>query len=1091
MYNYLVQKYRKESKKMKKISLAKIASLIFVCVMLFAALAIGVYADETTESIVPKDVFTFKGYSIDEDGNACFGFTLNPSAKEEYEYQLGTTVDIGLVIAIYEDGNTPLDAEGNPTGKAYKKSLNDIQSTSYSYKLVNFESLGSTKYVITPYVSNGTNVYYYENGEVSETVGGISYDEIVLATHEHTEVIDAAVAATCTETGLTEGKHCETCGEVLVAQEVIPALGHNYVDGYCSACESVDPDYYFPMTIPEALNAELGTNVIVSGTVCEIYQPWSDQYGNISVYITDDEGNKFLCFQMSPNVVKGDIITVTGEIGEFNGVKQLAKGGTAVINGHDDSYDVGPAEMTIAEALAAADGTDVIVTGTVIRIDGAWNSSYGNMNVTIKDEKGDELYIYRLSTQVALHDIITITGAMATYNGARQIGAGATADKIGTHTCSDFTEATCEKLAACVFCGTTTGELAAHNYVDGVCSVCGKEEGAAEVVEYELTLSFADTANRTEFSTSKQVWVQNGVIFTNNKASSTSNVANYYNPVRLYKSSEIVITVEGKLITKIVFECGSDSYATALANSISGATATVSSKTVTVELDSAVESFTISSMSAQVRVNSLTVTAVDACKHESTTTTTTKEATCTEAGCATVTCNNCSEIVSETEIAALGHTYENGACIRCGLAEAHVHNFVGTVTLPTCTEKGYTTYTCECGEDTYVDNYVDALGHTDENSDYICDIEECGEYALPEDGEALTIAQVLAIGALTTTTQKYYVTGIITEVYNTTYGNMYIKDESTETVLTVYGLYTADGSIRYDAMDVKPVAGDEITVYAVIGAYNGTPQLVNAWLDEHIAHTHEYTVAATCTKGASCAICGAVEEGSEPIDHTVVDVPAVDATCTATGLTAGTKCSVCETVITEQEVVAALGHTTDNGVCERCNETIGGEAGGETGGETILPGNLSFTSAANKANADSYMNTNFPEWTITGKLGQTYGGYLGFGRNGDATSSIKSSAISTSSAFTVTAVIKGNGSSGVMTSTLTFTLVDASGNVVATGYANGSTTAAITPADAKDTTYDISFTFVEGKTWSDVSNLVVSFNKAAGNIGLKSLDFVQ
>ena len=44
----------------------------------------------------------------------------------------------------------------------------------------------------------------------------------------HTEVIDAAVEATCKETGLTEGKHCSVCDEVLVEQEVVDALSHSY-----------------------------------------------------------------------------------------------------------------------------------------------------------------------------------------------------------------------------------------------------------------------------------------------------------------------------------------------------------------------------------------------------------------------------------------------------------------------------------------------------------------------------------------------------------------------------------------------------------------------------------------------------------------------------------------------------------------------------------------------------------------------------------------------------------------------------------------------------------------------------------------------
>lgn len=52
----------------------------------------------------------------------------------------------------------------------------------------------------------------------------------------HTEAIDAAKAATCTETGLTEGKHCSVCNEVLVKQEVVAAKGHKMADGVCKNC---------------------------------------------------------------------------------------------------------------------------------------------------------------------------------------------------------------------------------------------------------------------------------------------------------------------------------------------------------------------------------------------------------------------------------------------------------------------------------------------------------------------------------------------------------------------------------------------------------------------------------------------------------------------------------------------------------------------------------------------------------------------------------------------------------------------------------------------------------------------------------------
>lgn len=51
--------------------------------------------------------------------------------------------------------------------------------------------------------------------------------ELDPSNHENV-VTDAAVAAGCETTGLTEGSHCEACGTPIVEQKVIEALGHDY-----------------------------------------------------------------------------------------------------------------------------------------------------------------------------------------------------------------------------------------------------------------------------------------------------------------------------------------------------------------------------------------------------------------------------------------------------------------------------------------------------------------------------------------------------------------------------------------------------------------------------------------------------------------------------------------------------------------------------------------------------------------------------------------------------------------------------------------------------------------------------------------------
>jgi len=100
----------------------------------------------------------------------------------------------------------------------------------------------------------------------------------------------------------------------------------------------------------------------------------------------------------------------------------------------------------------------------------------------------------------------------------------------------------------------------------------------------------------------------------------------------------------------------------------------------------------------------------------------------------------------------------------------------------------------------------------------------------------------------------------------------------------------------------------------------------------------------TCTESGSrhrvCTKCGetADTEVLPAKGHTEVVIPAKDATCTETGLTSGTRCTVCSTVITAQQTVPAKGHVeetqpscaptctesglTEGKLCKVCGATI-------------------------------------------------------------------------------------------------------------------------------------------------------------------------
>ncbi len=187
---------------------------------------------------------------------------------------------------------------------------------------------------------------------------------------------------------------------------------------------------YKKVTIPEALAEKDDTLVEVSGTVKLVGTPWDDGYKNMSVTITDKDGNELYIYRLATKVEQGDIITVKGVMTTYKEKRQIAQGGTAEITGKEN-ITVEYKKVTISEALNEKDGTPVEVSGTVKLINGAWSDQFNNMSVTIVDKDGNELYVYRLSTKVEQGDVITVKGVMDTYNDARQIAQGATATITG------------------------------------------------------------------------------------------------------------------------------------------------------------------------------------------------------------------------------------------------------------------------------------------------------------------------------------------------------------------------------------------------------------------------------------------------------------------------------------------------------------------------------------------------------------------------------------------------------------------------------------------------------------------------------------
>lgn len=125
--------------------------------------------------------------------------------------------------------------------------------------------------------------YFSDENGVNE----ITLESTVLAATGHTSVVDPAVPATTTSTGLTEGSHCSTCGQVLVAQQVIPMLEKNeyaivyYLYAGDTYLESVGVNNPNPATYTSEDGLKLQEPTVTGYT----FEGWYDGSGNSATQI--------------------------------------------------------------------------------------------------------------------------------------------------------------------------------------------------------------------------------------------------------------------------------------------------------------------------------------------------------------------------------------------------------------------------------------------------------------------------------------------------------------------------------------------------------------------------------------------------------------------------------------------------------------------------------------------------------------------------------------------------------------------------------------------------------------------------------------
>ena len=279
------------------------------------------------------------------------------------------------------------------------------------------------------------------------------------------------------------------------------------------------------------------------------------------------------------------------------------------------------------------------------------------------------------------------------------------------------------------------------------------------------------------------------------------------------------------------------------------------------------------------------------------------------------------------------------ACIENG----HLHLYTMKTIVPTCTEGGYTLFTCDCG-DSYTMFEKEALGHTFDQKvvedEYLRTPTTCTHSAV--------YFYSCACGEMGTETFTYqeplghaWSEGVITTkptctqpgVITFTCGNCQDKREETmaslghtfdQKVATVKYLNTPPEGENLATYFYSCACGEKGTEIFYYGTHNEHTYNLKIKTEQYLKSAVNCETPATYYYACACGKKGsATYTDGTALGHTPVVDEAVPATCVKNGLTEGSHCETCNKVLQAQETITAVGqhHFTDK-ICDNCHENL-------------------------------------------------------------------------------------------------------------------------------------------------------------------------